>query len=89
VTGRAALTNAKEKALEKRMASIREEKRYENAVSQVRKIIGDRADVANPINRIFELAFKSDYMDPNTEEVVNINLDLLSQDLLIYIKLLL
>jgi len=81
------LTVSREKALEKRLTTIKEEKRYKEVVSQVGKIIGDRADTANPIIRTFELAFRSSYVDSDGEEV-EINLEILEQNLLLFIKLL-
>jgi hypothetical protein len=83
---RATMTTSKEKALEKRLAVIREEKRYKEVVSQVYSIIGERADTANPITRIFELAFKTAYVDSEEDEV-EINLEILEQNLLMFIKL--
>jgi hypothetical protein len=87
IAERAAMTAAKEKALDKRLVTIKEEKRYKEVVSQVSKIIGERADTANPIIRIFELAFRTTYVDSEGEEV-DVNLDILEQNLLMFIKLL-
>jgi len=87
IAERATMTAAKEKALDKRLVTIKEEKRYKEVVSQVSKIIGERADTANPIIRIFELAFRTTYVDSEGEEV-DVNLDILEQNLLMFIKLL-